>query len=49
MTGEHTFERDLPALDRRVREAIVLTGDLPDGSEVHLTLAYEYRIGGETR
>jgi DNA-directed RNA polymerase specialized sigma24 family protein len=43
--GTHTWAKNLPALDRHVREAIALAEDLPEGAEEGLPLAYEYSIG----
>ena len=40
-----TWARNLPALDRYVREAIVLGADLPDEAMPDLDIAYEYRTG----
>jgi hypothetical protein len=38
----HTFARNLEALDRYVREAIVLALDLPDGMADDLRLTWDY-------
>ena len=40
-----TWARNLPALDRYVREVIVLGADLPDEAMAGLDIAYEYRTG----
>jgi hypothetical protein len=45
LPGTHTWARNLPGLDRSVREVIALVEDLPDGAEPDLSLAYTYDIG----
>ena len=45
LSGAHTFARTLPALDRAVREVIVLAADLPDEAMDGLSLAWEYHTG----
>lgn len=45
LAGAHTFARTLPALDRSVREVIVLAADLPDKDMDGLELEYDYRTG----
>jgi hypothetical protein len=45
LVGASTFARTLPALDRSVREVIVLADDLPDEAIGELALDYEYRTG----
>ena len=40
-----TWARNLPALDRYVREVIVLGADLPDDQMDDLDIAYDYRTG----
>lgn len=45
--GTHTYAKNLPGLDRNVREAIALAEDLPDGAEAGLALEYEYETGDE--
>jgi hypothetical protein len=45
LAGTHTWARNLPALDKAVREAIALTEDLPEGAEPGLTVEYTYRTG----
>ena len=43
--GAHTYGRNLPALDRAVREIIVLGADLDDDQVDRVEIAYEYRTG----
>jgi DNA-binding NarL/FixJ family response regulator len=45
LAGAHTYARTLPALDRAVREVIVLAADRPDEDMPALRLAYDYRTG----
>lgn len=45
LEGTHTFARNLPALDRAAREAIVLGADLPDTDMDVIGLTYSYRTG----
>jgi hypothetical protein len=45
LPGTHTWAKNLPGLDRSIREAIALIEDLPDGAEADLRLDYEYNIG----
>jgi hypothetical protein len=45
LAGTHTFARNIPSLQKAVRELIALVEDLPDGAEDHLDVDYEYRIG----
>ena len=45
VTGTHTWAKNLPGLDRNIREAIALAQDLPEGAETQLELSYEYRTG----
>jgi hypothetical protein len=45
LAGAHTFARNIPSLQKAVREVIALVEDLPDGAEDDLQLDYEYRIG----
>ena len=45
LSGAHTFARTLAALDRAVREVIVLAVDLPDEAMGDLSLSWEYRTG----
>ena len=46
LEGTHTHARTLRALDRAVREAVVLGADLPDDALDQLVLDYDYRSGG---
>jgi len=45
LEGAHTYAQTLPALDRAVREAVVLADDRPDEDMPALRLAYDYRTG----
>ena len=45
LAGAHTYARTLPALDRAVREVIVMAVDRPDKDMPLLHLAYDYRTG----
>ena len=45
LDGVHTFARTLAKLDGNIREAIALAGDLHDGAEAELDIAYDYRLG----
>jgi predicted RNA binding protein YcfA (HicA-like mRNA interferase family) len=45
LPGTHTWAKNLPGLDRSVREAITLVENLPDGAEPGLSLVYSYDIG----
>jgi DNA-binding NarL/FixJ family response regulator len=45
LQGAHTYARSLPALDRAVREVIVLATDLPDEAMPGLVLDYSYDTG----
>lgn len=45
LQGAHTFARDLPSLDRYVREVIVLAADLPDAAADDLSLTWEFHAG----
>jgi hypothetical protein len=45
VSGTHTWAKNLPGLDRNVREAIALAEDLPEGAEDGLDLSYDYRTG----
>ena len=45
LEGAHTYARTLPALDRAVREVVVMAADRPDEDMPALRLAYEYRTG----
>jgi hypothetical protein len=48
LDGGHTYARSLAALDRYVREVIVLAADLPDDAEDDLRLTWEYHTGDPT-
>ncbi|HEV2087399.1 MAG TPA: hypothetical protein VGR21_03695 [Cryptosporangiaceae bacterium] len=48
LDGAHTYARSLAALDRYVREVIVLAADLPDEAEDELRLEWEYHTGDPT-
>jgi DNA-directed RNA polymerase specialized sigma24 family protein len=45
LEGAHTYARTLPALDRAVREVIVMAAGRPDEDMPLLRLAYDYRTG----
>jgi hypothetical protein len=45
LDGARTFARTLPALDRAVREVVVMAADRPDEDMPALRLAYDYRTG----
>lgn len=45
LQGAHTYARSLPALDRAVREVIVLAADLPDAAMPELVIDYDYHTG----
>jgi hypothetical protein len=45
LPGTHTWAKNLPGLDRSVREVIALVEDLPGGAETGLSLSYTYDIG----
>lgn len=45
LEGAHTYSRTLSALDRAVREVVVLAADLPDEDMPILHLDYRYRTG----
>jgi hypothetical protein len=45
LQGAHTFARNLPALDRYVREVIALAADLEDAADV--TLEWEIHTGDD--
>ncbi|MDQ2788376.1 MAG: type II toxin-antitoxin system HicB family antitoxin [Actinomycetota bacterium] len=45
LEGAHTYARTLPALDRGVREVVVMADDRPDEDMPALRLAYDYRTG----
>jgi predicted RNA binding protein YcfA (HicA-like mRNA interferase family) len=48
LKGAHTYARTLPALDRAVREVVVMAVDRPDEDMPALRLAYAYRTGDPT-
>lgn len=43
--GAHTWAKNLPSLDRAVREVIALVENLPEGAEPGLSLTYDYDVG----
>ena len=45
LRGSHTYARSLPALDRAVREVVVLAAGLPDEAMPGLALDYDYQTG----
>jgi hypothetical protein len=45
LAGAHTYARTLPALDRAVREVVVMAVDRPAEDMPLLRLAYDYRTG----
>lgn len=45
LEGSSTYARTLTALDKAVREVIVLGADLPDDVMASLALDYDYRTG----
>ena len=45
LAGAHTYARNIPSLQRAVRELIALVEDMPDGAEDDLHVDYDYRIG----
>ncbi len=45
LDGAHTYARSLAALERYVREVIVLVADLADDAEHELRLEWEYHTG----
>lgn len=47
LEGAHTFARSLPALDRYVREVVVLAAGLPDDAMPGLELDYVYDVREE--
>lgn len=44
LPGGHTYARTLTALDRDVREVIVLMADLPDDAMSGLDISYRYDV-----
>jgi predicted RNase H-like HicB family nuclease len=47
LEGTHTYAASLTALDRHVREAIVLGADLPDEAMADLDLVYSYDLADQ--
>ncbi|HEY0616314.1 MAG TPA: type II toxin-antitoxin system HicB family antitoxin [Kribbella sp.] len=47
LEGTQTYAASLTALDRHVREAIVLAADLPDDAMAGLELVWSYDIGNQ--
>jgi hypothetical protein len=47
LEGTHTYAASLTALDRHVREAIVLGADLPDEAMADLDLDYSYDLADQ--
>jgi predicted RNase H-like HicB family nuclease len=47
LEGTHSYASSLTALDRAVREALVLGADLPDEAMADLEIAYSYAIEDE--
>lgn len=45
LEGAHTYSRTLSALDRAVREVVVMAADRPDEDMPELRLDYRYRTG----
>lgn len=45
LEGAHTYARTLPALDRAVREVVVMAADRPDDDMPALQLTYDFRTG----
>ena len=45
LPGTHTWAKNLPGLDRSIREVIALVENLPNGAEPGLSLVYSYDIG----
>ncbi|MCL2091623.1 MAG: hypothetical protein FWH11_10585 [Micrococcales bacterium] len=41
LPGAHTFAASLSALDRAMREVVVLAADLPDGAEATIDLVWD--------
>lgn len=48
LRGAHTFARTLAALDKAVREVVVLAADLPDETMGDLSLSWDYHTGDAT-
>ena len=49
LAGAHTFASTLPALERHVREVIVLAEGLPQDAADSITLDLEFHPGGSRR
>ncbi|WP_328522861.1 type II toxin-antitoxin system HicB family antitoxin [Kribbella sp. NBC_00359] len=47
LDGASTYASNLTALDRYVREVVVLAADLPDSAMPDLQLDWSYNIGGD--
>jgi hypothetical protein len=47
LAGGHTYARTLAALDKAVREVIVLAVDLPDEAMGDLTITWDYHTGDD--
>jgi hypothetical protein len=47
LSGGHTYARTLAALDKAVREVIVLAAELPDEAMDSLTLSWDYHTGDD--
>jgi hypothetical protein len=47
LSGGHTYARTLAALDKAVREVIVLAADLPDEAMDSLRLSWDYHTGDD--
>jgi len=47
LAGGHTYARTLAALDKAVREVIVLAADLPDETMDSLTINWDYHTGDD--
>lgn len=45
LDGAHTYARTLPALDRAVREIVVMAVDRPEEDMPALRLTYDYHTG----
>jgi predicted RNase H-like HicB family nuclease len=48
VAGTHTWAKNLPGLERNVREAIALALDLPAGAEGSVDLTWVYRTGDQS-
>jgi hypothetical protein len=45
LPGGHTYARTLPALDKAVREVVVLAADLPDDAMDRVCVEWEFHTG----